>query len=646
MLHVLILAAGYGTRLRPITETVPKPLLPLLDRTLFSFQLEAIAVLGQGNKLVLHANAHHLAQQVEEHAQALGVQVWREDGEILGTGGPIHRMAQAGLEGEILVLNGDNWHSFDLEAFVQGARKSGAGLALLAGEDPAVNTLILDENQQYLQGLQGRFALGNSPHRATFTGISWYGSAAWKAVAKEERDIRDYWKRVLESGQKIFVDCSQRHKSWFDVGTPDGLYRANFAELAGRGLQNWIHPKAQVAPGVLLRGIVQENALVAPGCNVQRSLILANTILEAGEILHGAIAAGPWRWYAQTKSHFPTLREDASEHPLLCAAVCNALEALGVSEAELDWQVAGSAGSGRSYWRLQCRDGRTWVLQQSHSNDLDWHRFVRYAQTLQELGLAVPCLYAVDEPARQVLQEDLGKVRLWDHWKKYGEGDTYRQVLHSLTAWQMQSAQAFSRCPEILDRNFDFKGLRWETEYFSEHYLLGYRAFSEVPPGLEQEFDSLARRVAVHPRGLVHRDFQSHNIMVHHGRMVFIDFQGARPGSLYYDAASLLWDPYISLPVELVRELFTEWSSTHPLLWEIGESENWARFLEAAAQRLMQALGAYCNLSRNKGIATFASYIAPGEQRLREVVSLAQAGGKNIQSFKELAIQLGATTVA
>jgi aminoglycoside/choline kinase family phosphotransferase len=107
--------------------------------------------------------------------------------------------------------------------------------------------------------------------------------------------------------------------------------------------------------------------------------------------------------------------------------------------------------------------------------------------------------------------------------------------------------------------------------------------------------------------------------MINGANIAFIDFQGARNGSIYYDVASLLWDPYMMLPAETVKQLFTLWHSANPLLKNTAFENAWENFLIASRQRLMQALGAYCFLSKKKGIKSFEQYIEPGAKRLKEV---------------------------
>jgi aminoglycoside/choline kinase family phosphotransferase len=134
-------------------------------------------------------------------------------------------------------------------------------------------------------------------------------------------------------------------------------------------------------------------------------------------------------------------------------------------------------------------------------------------------------------------------------------------------------------------------------------------------------FESLAQEVDAQPKVLMHRDFQSQNSMVQGegeaAQIKFVDFQGARRGSIYYDLASLLWDPYVMLETETVKKLFAYWQGKTP-------GATWRGFLAASLQRLMQALGAYCFLSQTKKIQSFEQYIEPGEARLKEVYHLWQ----------------------
>lgn len=316
---------------------------------------------------------------------------------------------------------------------------------------------------------------------------------------------------------------------------------------------------------------------------------------------------------------------------------------------QMELPVAGQAGSGRKYFRITF-GAQTWILQQSHPADADFERFVNYCNLFASLELSTPRIHAVDQESWQVLLDDLGNTQLWDLCRKNDPNHllppdasrseaAYFKTLAALTKWQECSNMAFAENTDLASRDFDFQALRWETSYFTEHYLQGHKS---LPPSntakFDGLFDELANRVSAHPRGLMHRDFQSQNVMINpRNEIGFVDFQGARRGSLYYDVASLLWDPYIQNSHGKVREWFHRWVENNPLLRH-EDANHWTLFLEASLQRLMQAMGAYCNLSRNKGIQSFAQHIKPGESKLLNVLDLyaEQKSALDLNSIAEI----------
>lgn len=225
-LNVLILAAGLGTRLRPLTNDIPKPLVPVVDKSILEQQaLKARAI---GN-VRLHANAHYLAEQVVAEGNRLGFEkVWVEP-EILGTAGPLKRIYNEGYRGGLLIMNGDAYCGFDLKAFVENAKKSGAGVALLAVDFPKVNTFRVSADGR-LKGVVGRFG-AEEGLPATFSGVSWYSDEALSRIKDGEFDIREFWKQEIAAGRAPFVDMSQLHATWIDMGSPEGLWDACVARL-------------------------------------------------------------------------------------------------------------------------------------------------------------------------------------------------------------------------------------------------------------------------------------------------------------------------------------------------------------------------------------------------------------------------------
>lgn len=285
--------------------------------------------------------------------------------------------------------------------------------------------------------------------------------------------------------------------------------------------------------------------------------------------------------------------------------------------------IAG-AGSGRQYFRIS-EEKRSCVLQVCAEVNDDFRHFVDYSKTFRDFGLPVTQVYAVDETTCQVLQEDLGKRNLLDEVSPVSPGVRsgnerilYPTVIDALVKWQDASQSIFSSHTELWIRRFDFAALKWETDYFTENYLKGHCGLTEIPQGVKNFFSLLAVAVDAQPKLLMHRDFQSQNIMVRpNSEIAFVDFQGARRGSAFYDIASLLWDPYVSLPVEMIKDFFEYWRMHNKRVQAYTKEDAWDSFIQASLQRLMQALGAYCFLSKVKGIQKFEQYIEPGKRQLR-----------------------------
>ncbi|MDY3922156.1 MAG: phosphotransferase [Hallerella porci] len=308
--------------------------------------------------------------------------------------------------------------------------------------------------------------------------------------------------------------------------------------------------------------------------------------------------------------------------------ILRVIESRGFSSSST-WTLAGSAGSGRKYYRVS--DGeKTAILQTNASANEDFEHFVSFGKSFSAFSLPTPEIYAVDEESAQILMQDMGEQTLLSQVVKDGapiSGSArvlYPVVIDALIRWQVSSPKFFLSRPDIAARRFDYAALKWETDYFKTNYLQKKKGIAEIPQVVENFFATLACMVDTHPKVLMHRDFQSQNVMVRSSSEVgFVDFQGARRGSLFYDIASLLWDPYVSLPEEMVVDFFDEWFRDYPLVSEsFSREEAWTLFLQAALQRLMQAMGAFCFLLTEKKIESFEQYIEPGKKRLLRVLEL------------------------
>ena len=283
-LNVLILAAGLGTRLRPLTNDVPKPLVPVVDASILDLQARKARLIGN---IRLHANAHYLADQVVVAGKTLGFEkVWVELPDILGTAGPLKRIYNEGYRGGLLIMNGDAYCDFDLKTFVKNAQEraaqpNGPQVALLAVDFPKVNTFRVGPDGR-LAGVVGRFG-SEEGLPATFSGVSWYSDEALARIRDGEFDIREFWKQEIAAGRAPFVDMTQLHATWIDMGSPEGLMSAVEARLKELGRNE-------------NEAVVEEGVQVPAGVTIKHSVIYDGAEIESGETIENEIRGRGFKW--------------------------------------------------------------------------------------------------------------------------------------------------------------------------------------------------------------------------------------------------------------------------------------------------------------------------------------------------------------
>jgi aminoglycoside/choline kinase family phosphotransferase len=252
--------------------------------------------------------------------------------------------------------------------------------------------------------------------------------------------------------------------------------------------------------------------------------------------------------------------------------------------------------------------------------------YASLAEFLSSHGVPVPRVLARSDGEGLLWLEDLGEQDLWATRNESWEirRPLYESVLRGIAVLHRIPSHATDVEGLHLQLAFDERLYCWEQEYFIEHCLgeLFDVAATERSALLSSEaMKGLASDLALLPRQLVHRDFQSQNILIRNGEAVFIDFQGMRPGLPQYDLASLLCDPYVEISGEERDSLLMYYCE---LQAEAGTDvgENFERvFWQCAVQRLMQALGAYGFLSIHRGKPAFRAHVTPALIRLREALA-------------------------
>jgi N-acetylmuramate 1-kinase len=292
------------------------------------------------------------------------------------------------------------------------------------------------------------------------------------------------------------------------------------------------------------------------------------------------------------------------------------------SDAKVNISPIEKGGSDRRFYRVRFSPEQTIILVKYNLEREENRLYVQVAEFFAEHNIRAPKVYFHDPAEGLIWIEDLGENDLWNH---RAESWMVRRTLYESA---LDEVAKLHRLPlasaDVIRPNlapeFSAALYLWEQNYFFENCLGRYFGLSgqrtaELAALLALE--EIAHELGELPRVLVHRDFQSQNILVRNGQTYLIDFQGMRPGLVEYDLASLLYDPYVTLSAEDREQLLKYYWTT------CGESVGTSAkiFQRCAMQRLMQALGAYGFLGLVKGSKSFLQYIAPAIRSLHGLVA-------------------------
>src|SRR5436190_11836178 len=283
-------------------------------------------------------------------------------------------------------------------------------------------------------------------------------------------------------------------------------------------------------------------------------------------------------------------------------------------------------GSDRKFYRIDCPTDQALILVKYNLEREENRHYVQIAKFLDAHGIRVPRIYFHDPTEGLIWIEDLGERDLYSY---HDESWLVRRVFYESAIDQILKLHALpeSVCAEMkehLPAEFNAALYRWEQKYFCENCLCRYFKVSQSKckelaalPRLRE----IPKHLAGLPRVLVHRDFQSQNIIIENGQANLIDFQGMRPGLAEYDLASLLYDPYVDLAETERAELIAYYRNRLSANGVTIDGDFDFKLRLCAMQRLMQALGAYGFLGLVKGHKHFLQYVPNALRSLRAAVA-------------------------
>jgi N-acetylmuramate 1-kinase len=253
--------------------------------------------------------------------------------------------------------------------------------------------------------------------------------------------------------------------------------------------------------------------------------------------------------------------------------------------------------------------------------------FLEVRDLLEARGVRVPRVLGDACGEGSLLVEDLGDDTLARYLER---APGRREAMYQLAVADLARAQvALRELPRdsiVTERAFDYDLLRWEIDHFREWALdaRGRSLAAAARHAFDRAADALATTIAKLPRGFVHRDYQSRNLMVlERGgaeQIVWIDFQDALLGPRVYDLVALLNDSYQTFDDAFVSARLDEFAALHGLD-AAGRAAVGREFDLVTVQRKLKDAGRFVFIEHKKGDASYLKFVEPTIQKARRALS-------------------------
>ncbi|MBI2441475.1 MAG: phosphotransferase [Lentisphaerae bacterium] len=628
----VILAAGYGTRMLPLSLDTPKSLMPLWDQPVLAHILAMLDRWGVTEVLInLHHQPEAICNYIRGRGQASPRVVLSFEPEILGTGGALQRAAWFLDTRPFWVVNADIAADIHPAPLLRAFRHGNTIAALWLHPERGPRTV------EMIRGHIADFASSRPGTEGTYTfcGLQIVSPHILSYIPSQGfSSIVQAYQRAAAQAWRIAGVCVP-HSYWADLGTPENYLEAHREILAAyrhdapgksllsreglRAMQAWrrrIRFQGFLSAGrnvTIGKNAHIDNAVIWDNARIATKAVVEQAIIGRACEVHGRV-----RRLAVHSAFSLAQPENAADISLAMA-----LQFLRWSPAQTTVVPFEPRGSARLFARLD--NGARRVILVRYSREREENAlYTGHARFLKSIGLPVPTIIQ-DVPAKNFfIMEDLGDEslqQLSQAWPARRLTDFYENIIPLVARWHSVGGHAARRRRLVMVQPFSPDLYRWEREFFSRHFLQPqiHPARPQVSKILD-ELSAVAGQLLNRPQVLVHRDLQASNIMRVGSRAYFIDFQGMRLGPAAYDLAALLCDPYVELPSSAIGPLLKAYNHRVSRRHRVSEQLLWL----AAIERLAQALGAFGRLSANPETAWFGDYIAPSVRMMRR--ALEQAG--------------------
>lgn len=621
-----MLAAGIGTRMRPLTNTIPKAMLPLWGKPMIGHTIDLLVDWGVREILV---NVHHCPDPLVKHlleketdrparslppgGRAGGLKINLSfESKILGTGGALKRAARFIDDAPFWIINTDVAADVSPRPFLSELRSHNPIAVLWLHDKAGPRTVEME------RGLITNFrsARPRTADTYTFCGLQLATPALLHYLPRQDVfSLVDLYENAMAAGERVH-GVTVPGAYWSDVGTPeryleahaDVFQRHKRGKAGGRMLKRTatVGRTSLRQRGITVNGFaaVSKDADVGTATGISNSVVWDGARIAPRTQLSNAIVAANASVSGDVSGiALPCTQLDQSD------PIRRALRHMGWKMGTTTAILLGGRGSDRSFTRLIGKSKSVIFVQYGKVRPEN-ARYTSHAGFLFEEGVPVPRIIS-DHPSRRTMIMEYIDGPSLESLAADSSGKTieaiYRKALDSLLVMHHIPLSHLMARKVRLEPPFSTELYAWERKLFADHFLRGYPGLSgRNTRGIMSDLESVSDLLAKVPSVLIHRDMQSSNILWRREEPVFIDFQGMRLGPAAYDLASLLCDPYVMLPHACQSRLLEYYAGRN----EPAHVKD--IFWFAAVQRLAQALGAYGRLSVVPETRRFRRYIRPG----------------------------------
>ena len=306
-MKAMILAAGVGSRLEPLTCNIPKPMVPVVNRPAME---HIINLLVKNNITKVAANLWYLPEKIQSYfgdGSRYGIDIhYSVEKELMGTAGGVKKL-EAFLDETFIIVSGDAVTDIDFQAFIDRHRKSGAlaTIALKEVADPRQFGVVITDEEGRIKAFQEKPALNEALSRLANTGIYIFEPEIFKYIPAET---------VFDFGKQLFPELVSREEAfygyamkgyWCDIGSLTQYRLAHYDVLKGLvtidipgnwhanavyvGEQTIIAPSARIGSKV----VIGNNCHIGDSVEIFGETVIGdNCVIESGASIFGSIV---WR---------------------------------------------------------------------------------------------------------------------------------------------------------------------------------------------------------------------------------------------------------------------------------------------------------------------------------------------------------------